>query len=123
MIAIPFTLTPPLVGGLTSATNTTAPTRHRLPDFFEELSGTPIVSGPTARRFRGDCAPLPQARPARRLDPCARSRASAPSGKIHRMGTEFADKSAEMFRALADGETGTFRSSLRQVFQLSPRVP
>ncbi|GAA0354164.1 hypothetical protein NE235_07950 [Actinoallomurus spadix] len=39
------------------------------------------------------------------------------------MGTEFADKSAEMFKALADGETGTFRSSLRQVFQLSPQVP
>ena len=47
----------------------------------------------------------------------------ARSGRIHGMGTEFADKSAEMFRALADGELGLFRSSLRQVFQLSPRVP
>jgi hypothetical protein len=43
------------VGGLTPATNTTAPIRHRLPDFFEELSGTPVVRDPTARRFRGDC--------------------------------------------------------------------
>ncbi|PZG01985.1 hypothetical protein C1I99_04655 [Micromonospora deserti] len=30
------------MGGLTPATNTTAPIRHRLPDFFEELSGTPL---------------------------------------------------------------------------------
>src|SRR5258706_15144411 len=42
MIAVPFALAPPLVGGLTPATNTTAPIRHRLPDFFEELSGTPL---------------------------------------------------------------------------------
>src|SRR5215475_6336986 len=34
MIAAP-TLAPPLVGGLTPATNTTAPIRHRLPDFFQ----------------------------------------------------------------------------------------
>ncbi|MEO3826668.1 hypothetical protein [Actinomadura sp. B10D3] len=39
------------------------------------------------------------------------------------MSTEFADKSAEMFTALADGETGAFRSLLRQVFRLSPQVP
>ena len=39
---------------LTPATNTSAPIRHRLPDFFRGLSGTPVVSDPTARRFRGD---------------------------------------------------------------------
>jgi hypothetical protein len=39
----------------TPATNTSAPIRYRLPDFFRELSGTPIVSDPTAsddRPFR-----------------------------------------------------------------------
>src|SRR6266536_2334690 len=60
-----FTLAPPLVGGLTPATNTTAPIRHRLPDFLRGLSGTPIVSDPTTRQFRSDSAPLPQARPVR----------------------------------------------------------
>ena len=52
-------------GELTPATNTSAPIRHRLQDFFRGLSGTPAVSDPTARRFRGDCAPLPHARPVR----------------------------------------------------------
>ena len=42
IIAVPFALAPPLVGGLTPATNITAPIRHRLPHFFEELSGTPL---------------------------------------------------------------------------------
>ena len=37
MIAVPFALAPPLVGGLTPATNTTAPIRHRLPDFFRRI--------------------------------------------------------------------------------------
>src|SRR5919204_3031056 len=64
MSAAPYQA-PPLVGGLTPATNTTAPIRHRLPDFFEELSATPVVSDPTARQFHGDRAPPPQARPAR----------------------------------------------------------
>jgi len=32
------------VGGLTPTTNTIAPIRHRLPNFFKELSGTPVVS-------------------------------------------------------------------------------
>ena len=32
---------------------------------FRGLSGTPGVSDPAARRFRGDCAPLPHARPVR----------------------------------------------------------
>src|SRR5215469_8578196 len=36
-----------------------------LPDFVEEFSGTPVVSDPTARQCRGDCAPPPQARPVR----------------------------------------------------------
>ena len=40
------------MGGLTPATNTTAPIRHPLPDFFEEFSGTPVVIAPTARQFR-----------------------------------------------------------------------
>src|SRR5450755_2034474 len=56
MIAVPSPWCRPLAGGLTPATNTTAPIRHRLPDFFEELSGTPVVSDPTARRLRGDGA-------------------------------------------------------------------
>ena len=46
-----FALAPPLVGGLTPATNTTAPIRHRVPDFFDELSGTPVVSDSTHGRF------------------------------------------------------------------------
>jgi hypothetical protein len=33
-----LTFAPPPVGGLTPATNTTAPIRHRLPNFFEHLS-------------------------------------------------------------------------------------
>ena len=33
---------------LTPATNTATPIRHRLPDFFRGLSGTPVVSDPTA---------------------------------------------------------------------------
>jgi len=41
------------VGGLTPATNTTAPIRHRLPDFLEDFSGTPAVIDPTARQGRG----------------------------------------------------------------------
>jgi hypothetical protein len=45
MSALPL-LGRPLVGGLTPATNTTTPIRHRLPDFFEELRGTPVVSDP-----------------------------------------------------------------------------
>src|SRR5258706_14587878 len=55
MIAVPLHL-----GGaphgrpLTPATNTSASIRHRLPDFFRGLSGTPVLSDPTARRFRGD---------------------------------------------------------------------
>jgi hypothetical protein len=39
------------VGGLTPTTNTTAPIRHPLPDFFKEPSGTPVVSAPTADSF------------------------------------------------------------------------
>jgi hypothetical protein len=55
-----------LVGGLTPATNSTAPIRHRLPDFLQRtFPGTPGVSDPTARQCRGDHAPLPQARPVR----------------------------------------------------------
>src|ERR1700744_2539747 len=42
----------PLVGGLTPATNTSAPIRHRLADFFQELSGPPAVNDPTPQRFR-----------------------------------------------------------------------
>jgi hypothetical protein len=42
MISVPFAFAPPLAGGLTPATNTTAPTRHLLPDFFEKVSGTPV---------------------------------------------------------------------------------
>src|ERR671919_443719 len=38
MIAF-LSFAPPLVGGLTPPTNATAPIRHRLPDFFEELPG------------------------------------------------------------------------------------
>ena len=34
--------------------NTSASIRHRLPDDFRGLSGTPVVSDPTARRFRGE---------------------------------------------------------------------
>src|SRR5262249_57888018 len=48
----------PLVGGLTPATNTSAPIRHRPRDLFREFPGTPVVRDPTARRFRADCAPL-----------------------------------------------------------------
>src|SRR5258707_10968653 len=40
---------------LTPATNSSPPIRHRLADFFQGLSGTPVVSV-RARRFRGDCA-------------------------------------------------------------------
>ena len=36
-----------LLDGLTPATNTTAPIRHRIPDFFKELFRTPIVSDET----------------------------------------------------------------------------
>src|ERR1700738_1099023 len=64
IIAVPFALAPTLVGGLTPATNTTAPIRHRLLDFFEELSGTPVVSDPTARvsrRQRSTTASAPSA--------------------------------------------------------------
>jgi hypothetical protein len=53
------------VDGLTLATNTTAPIRHRLSDFFKEPFRTPVVSDPTARQLRGDGAALPQARPVR----------------------------------------------------------
>ncbi|MEV4166443.1 hypothetical protein [Nonomuraea dietziae] len=35
MIRGSFALAPPLMGGLTPATNTTASIRHRLPDFFD----------------------------------------------------------------------------------------
>ena len=45
-----------------------APIRHRLPDFVEEFSGTPVVSDPTARQFRGDSAP-----PRRLISRCARA--------------------------------------------------
>ena len=41
----------PLAGGSTPATDTTAPIRHRFPDFFAELSGTPVVSDPTHDGF------------------------------------------------------------------------
>jgi hypothetical protein len=36
-------LAPPLADGLTPATNTTAPIRHRLPDFFKELAERGLV--------------------------------------------------------------------------------
>ncbi|GAA2680218.1 hypothetical protein GCM10010412_064280 [Nonomuraea recticatena] len=45
MIRGSFALAPPLVGGLTPATNTTAPIRHRLPDFFHLM--------PRIRNFKG----------------------------------------------------------------------
>src|ERR1022692_883792 len=47
----------PLVGGLSPLLRTPPPrsdTASRI--FFRGLSGTPVVSDPTARRFRGDCA-------------------------------------------------------------------
>jgi hypothetical protein len=44
------------VGGLTRTTNSTAPIRHRLPDFSKELSGTPVVSAPTVRQFAATTA-------------------------------------------------------------------
>ena len=46
------------MGGLfpIPATNTSAPIRHRLPDFSQGLSVRPVERDPTARRFRGDCA-------------------------------------------------------------------
>lgn len=40
MIAVPLPWRRPLAGDLTPATNTTAPIRHPLPDFFEELFRT-----------------------------------------------------------------------------------
>src|SRR5215211_2762027 len=51
MIAVPFSLGRPRGRPLTSATNTSAPIRHRRLDFLRGLSGTPVVSDPTARRF------------------------------------------------------------------------
>src|SRR6266536_560542 len=43
---------PPPRRPLTPATNTSALIRHRLPDFSRGSSGTPVVSDPTAQRFR-----------------------------------------------------------------------
>jgi hypothetical protein len=65
MIAVSADVVPPLGGGLSPATNATAPIRHRRPDFFEELSGTPGVSDRPARQFRGERASLPLARQVR----------------------------------------------------------
>src|ERR1039457_4373885 len=56
----------PLVGGRSHLLRTPPPrsdTASRI--FFRGLSGTPVISDPTPRRFRGDCAPLPYARPVR----------------------------------------------------------
>src|SRR6476659_1150004 len=47
IIAVPFPWGRPLAGGLTPATNTAGPIRHRLSDFFRGLSGK-VVSDPTA---------------------------------------------------------------------------
>lgn len=55
VIAVPLPRRRPLVGGLTPATNTTAPIRHRLPDFFRGLSATPVVSDPTSRAADQAC--------------------------------------------------------------------
>src|SRR5215217_6532493 len=53
MIAVPFSLgATPRERPLTPATNTSDPIRHRLPDFFRGLSGTPVLSD--SRRF-GRC--------------------------------------------------------------------
>ena len=45
------------MGGLFTLLRTPQPRSDtRLQDFFRGLSGTPVVSDPTARRFRGGCA-------------------------------------------------------------------
>src|SRR5262249_30298759 len=62
MIAVPFSLGAPLVGGLSPLLRTPLPRSDNPRDFFREFPGTPVVRDPTARRFRADCAPLPYVR-------------------------------------------------------------
>src|SRR5262252_2762498 len=50
MIAVPFLLAgAPRGRPLTPATNTSAPIRHRLPDFFQGLAGTRAVRSDSSR--------------------------------------------------------------------------
>ena len=65
MIAVPFSLGAPLVGGLSPLLRTPLPrsdtaSRISFEDFVAVVSRSD--SDPIARRFRGDCAPLPHVR-------------------------------------------------------------
>ncbi|MFF7247131.1 hypothetical protein ACFZBU_24880 [Embleya sp. NPDC008237] len=51
MIAIPSLRRRPVAGGLTPATNATAPIGHLLPDFFEKLFRAPVAGDPNRRAF------------------------------------------------------------------------
>jgi hypothetical protein len=65
MIVAPLPWRRPLVGGLTPTTNSTAPIRRPLPDFFEELSRTLVVRDPDSttgsRRLRSTSSSAPNA--------------------------------------------------------------
>src|SRR6266704_3630982 len=62
MMAVPFSVGTPLAGGLSPLQRTPLPRSDTAPGFLRGQSGTSAASDPAARRFRGDCAPLPQAR-------------------------------------------------------------
>jgi hypothetical protein len=75
MIAVPFSL----VGGAPrgrplTLRRTPLPRSDTASRISSRISGTPVVSAPTARPCRGDCAPLPRER-------CGRSRRPARRGQ------------------------------------------
>ena len=69
---VSFAVAPPLVGDLTPTTNATAPIRHRLPDFFENLPGGTPVAGDPPRSTSSSAARFGLARSSSRLAPIHR---------------------------------------------------
>jgi hypothetical protein len=116
MFAAPLPLAPPLVGGLTPATNSTAPIRHRLSDSFEDF--------PLRRQRSHTASPTPAAR-----SPCcghgtAAHEPGSPEGDVHRTRNarrafEVDDLQAAIDRVAADGNG----RKTRLVMRVLPRLP
>ena len=79
MIAVPFALVPPPRGRPHPCYEHHHPIRHRHPDFFNELSGTPGVSNPTARQFAATALHFLKAEGEAAFEPRSRRPKTSPS--------------------------------------------